>query len=271
MTGGVVCASGVVAEPCDTGGNVTDVLGTANQITATPSGTVTTLSIPNDFRAPGSIQAAAIGNITPGSIAATTISTTGNATIGGNASVTGNVSTTALIAGGATGVTVDALGGYGNSPATVHSTSAWINLGVTNGVDVFGATNAGNSHAYISNGELGVRSTFVIGFTAQAGDAATGLGAQDTSLSRVSAGNMAVGSGAFGSTAANLWAATVRTISGNQSFAALPSASAAGAGARGYVNDGNATLLLGLGNPAAGGGANKNPVYSDGTTWRYGG
>jgi hypothetical protein len=49
--------------------------------------------------------------------------------------------------------------------------------------------------------------------------------------------------------------------------AQLPSAAAVGAGARAFVNDANATTYA---SAVAGGGANKIPVYSDGSTWRIG-
>jgi len=41
-------------------------------------------------------------------------------------------------------------------------------------------------------------------------------------------------------------------------------------GSRHFVNDANATLAAGLGNIVAAGGANKVPVYDDGTNWRIG-
>jgi hypothetical protein len=52
--------------------------------------------------------------------------------------------------------------------------------------------------------------------------------------------------------------------------AALPAAATAGAGATAFVTDASTTLVLGLGGTVAGGGANKVPVYSDGTNWLYG-
>jgi hypothetical protein len=52
--------------------------------------------------------------------------------------------------------------------------------------------------------------------------------------------------------------------------AALPSASASGAGAIAFVTDASTTLILGLGTTVAGGGSNQVPVYSDGTNWIYG-
>lgn len=52
--------------------------------------------------------------------------------------------------------------------------------------------------------------------------------------------------------------------------ATLPSAATAGAGATAFVTDASTTLILGLGGTVTGGGANKVPVYSDGTNWIYG-
>lgn len=50
----------------------------------------------------------------------------------------------------------------------------------------------------------------------------------------------------------------------------LPAAATAGVGARAFVTDGSTTLILGLGLAVTGGGANKVPVYSDGTNWIVG-
>ena len=49
--------------------------------------------------------------------------------------------------------------------------------------------------------------------------------------------------------------------------ATLPSAVTSGAGARAFVSDANATTFAAT---VAGGGANKVPVYSDGTNWKIG-
>lgn len=65
-----------------------------------------------------------------------------------------------------------------------------------------------------------------------------------------------------------MYASTVRTA--QTTVANLPAASTAGAGARAFVTDASTTLILGLGGTVAGGGANKAPVYSDGTNWIYG-
>lgn len=65
--------------------------------------------------------------------------------------------------------------------------------------------------------------------------------------------------------AGNAVAVTVTTTS--TTVSGLPSASTAGAGARGFVTDANATTFL---STVAGGGANKVPVVSDGTNWLIG-
>jgi len=49
--------------------------------------------------------------------------------------------------------------------------------------------------------------------------------------------------------------------------ATLPSASDSGMGARAFVSDANATTFA---STVVGGGANKVPVYSDGTNWKIG-
>jgi hypothetical protein len=49
--------------------------------------------------------------------------------------------------------------------------------------------------------------------------------------------------------------------------ATLPSAATSGTGARAFVSDANATTFA---STVAGGGANKVPVYSDGTNWKVG-
>lgn len=49
--------------------------------------------------------------------------------------------------------------------------------------------------------------------------------------------------------------------------ATLPSATTAGVGARAFVSDATATTFASI---VAGTGANKVPVYSDGTDWRIG-
>lgn len=59
---------------------------------------------------------------------------------------------------------------------------------------------------------------------------------------------------------------TVKTLT--TTVAGLPTAGTVGQ--RAFVTDGSTTLILGLGLTVAGGGANKVPVYDDGTNWKVG-
>jgi hypothetical protein len=56
-------------------------------------------------------------------------------------------------------------------------------------------------------------------------------------------------------------------VTGATTVSGLPAAATAGAGARAFVTDANATTFL---STVAGGGANKVPVVSDGTNWLIG-
>jgi hypothetical protein len=60
---------------------------------------------------------------------------------------------------------------------------------------------------------------------------------------------------------------TVLRLPFSVTVSALPSASVAGTGARSFVTDANATTFASI---VAGGGSNRVPVYSDGTSWRIG-
>ena len=67
--------------------------------------------------------------------------------------------------------------------------------------------------------------------------------------------------GQLSSASGSIPALTVYTV------ATLPSAATSGTGARAFVSDANATTFA---STVAGGGANKVPVYSDGTNWKIG-
>ena len=89
-------------------------------------------------------------------------------------------------------------------------------------------------------------------------------GARDTALGRNAAGVVEVNSGTLG----QLRDIRVRRARTEPvSVASLPTASSAGAGARAFVTDANATTFAAV---VAGGGSNGVPVYSDGTDWRIG-
>lgn len=56
----------------------------------------------------------------------------------------------------------------------------------------------------------------------------------------------------------------------SMTVAQLVAAATAGAGARAFVTDANATMILGLGLAVVGGGVNAVPVYCDGAAWLVG-
>ena len=71
----------------------------------------------------------------------------------------------------------------------------------------------------------------------------------------------------FLSTAFTTFRASSYIASGAVTVANLPSAAEAGAGARAFVTDSNTVTYNAT---VAGGGANRIPVFSDGTGWRVG-
>jgi hypothetical protein len=68
--------------------------------------------------------------------------------------------------------------------------------------------------------------------------------------------------------AGQVYGTSLRTA--QTTVAGLPNAATAGAGARAFVTDSNATMTAGIGATVAGSGSNKVPVYSDGTNWIIG-
>jgi hypothetical protein len=90
-------------------------------------------------------------------------------------------------------------------------------------------------------------------------------GTPDTSMSRIAAGVIGAGTGAAASLAGQFYGGTLRTA--QTTVAGLPAAATAGAGARAFVTDANATTFLSV---VAGGGANKVPVVSNGANWLIG-
>lgn len=114
-----------------------------------------------------------------------------------------------------------------------------------------------SSSAKVAEWIFGVRFKNNALFNHEWSSTSTVAGATDTNLSRISAGVVGVGTGAQGSTAGSLSLTNLLAAgylkSGSYTVATVPSASAAGAGARIYVSDetGGAT-----------------PAFSDATNWR---
>lgn len=96
----------------------------------------------------------------------------------------------------------------------------------------------------------------------------TGTGVPSTAALR---SPVAVASGTGAQTlAAGITANVGTAVLTSYTVATLPAAATAGAGATAFVTDANTTIILGLGLAVTGGGANKVPVYSDGTNWLIG-
>lgn len=100
------------------------------------------------------------------------------------------------------------------------------------------------------------------------GSRGTGTGAAGKIIFKTALANAAATVQNTLTTALALVAGTA--VLSSYTVAGLPAAATAGAGATAFVTDASTTLVLGLGGAVTGGGANKVPVYSDGTSWNYG-
>jgi hypothetical protein len=128
---------------------------------------------------------------------------------------------------------------------------------------------------------VGTLTSLAVTGNASAGNLSTGGTLSVTGNANV--GNIGANTGVFSSdiTAANIYANTgtigsnvviadtlVRTIV--VTFATLPAAATAGAGARAFISDGNIAAIGNFAAQVQGGGANNVPVYSDGSNWLIG-
>lgn len=101
-------------------------------------------------------------------------------------------------------------------------------------------------------------------------DAGTGTGTGTLATAALRS-PVAVASGTGAQTiVAGITAKAGTAVLTSYTVATLPAAATAGAGATAFVTDANTTIILGLGLAVVGGGANKVPVYSDGTNWLIG-
>ena len=111
----------------------------------------------------------------------------------------------------------------------------------------------------IGSGSFGLAAACYIGWGSSG--LASGVG-HDVGLHRAAANVLDISNGSVGGVAyARLNGVAV---------ASLPTASATYLGARGTVNNSNATLTAGIGAVVAGGGSNIVPVFCDGAAWRIG-
>lgn len=223
--------------------------GVLGQMTNTGTGTVAVLQTSPALITP------ALGVATSTSLAVN------GATIGGNAlAVTG----TSLLSGNVT-TSGTALSFTGGGATIGNNASSAGNLSLQ-GHDAVTLQAASSAVALRweqisgSSGLLDIGSTSVVGWASTAAPA----GVVDTDLSRIAAGVVGVGTGAQGSTAGILRASAVLGVT--LTVATLPTASS-NQGAIAFVSDATLTAITGLGLAVTGGGANKVPVYSDGTNW----
>lgn len=126
------------------------------------------------------------------------------------------------------------------------------------GTTLIGLT-GGNEAYRIQAGRITGVSYTVIGFSNSATSADGGN--VDIGFARKAAGVVEVNNGTAGVYTGTAYGA------GSQTFAQLPSAVTAGAGARSFITDATATTFLSV---AAGGGANAVPVVSNGANWLIG-
>lgn len=121
---------------------------------------------------------------------------------------------------------------------------------------------AKNLYADFADVDDDTKDSWFLGYTEQVdGSGNTVAGSQRISAVRVAAGT---------TTWTELFAIDALTgwfKSNTFTVANLPAAATAGAGARAFVTNANATTFASI---VAGGGANGVPVYSDGTNWRIG-
>lgn len=200
-------------------------------------------------------------------------STTSNVlTIGTGKAGTGSTRAVQLIVGdvnlldyGVTNAGMWNVRGGGASTAQmvfVPNSGSAMSLGAANGgsgLIVFGGTTAPaiGFHSF----DLSLVSTARFSWTISSSSTET---TRDTGLGRSAAGVVEVNDGTNGNYR-DLRARNVRT--NETTVASLTAAATAGAGARSFVSDANATTFL---STVAGGGANKVPVVSDGTNWLIG-
>lgn len=214
---------------------VTPALGTpASGVLTNCTGTAAGLTAGNSITLNGTTFAApgAIGGATPGAITGTTITATGQ---------------------------ILSKDGDAASPGIARSAQPGTGFYFNNNTAAFSA--GGTALMSINGNAVVNRSTYPMGWAAGADPVV----APDTAFSRLSAGVVGLGTGAQGSVAGQLYSQTLRTQ--QVAVASLPSAATAGAGARSFVTDANATTFL---STVAAGGANKVPVVSDGTNWLIG-
>ena len=227
-------------------------------------GTDLTLALP-------SVNSVPIGNTTP--------STGVFTTVGATSSVTGSATSGAVYYGALGYSDVQIIASWSTS---VNGYNQMVLQNTNSGSAASTNFNVSNNLATASTlyGEFGINSSGFVGTGAFSQASAVYLAAASSDLAIGTYGSnpihFVVNSGATDAmtiattgavtTSASITAGTfVKTAT--YAVAGLPAAGTAGAGARAFVTDANATTFASI---VAGSGANGVPVYSDGTNWRIG-
>lgn len=303
ITGANVTGTVANATYAANAGNATNATTATTATTAgsaTTAGTVTTAAQPNitsvgtltGLTVSGTSNLGAVGNVTiTGGTPGYYLQTNGSGGLSWAAIPSGNG-----IANGTSNITIPTSAGNvvvyvsGNNTANITGTGVNVsgtlnatgnanvgNIGAANGVytanitaaniyantGIIGAQNLKGEGGNISNIQ-GANVSGTVGSATTAGTVTTAAQPNITSVGTLS--SLSVTNNATANTiVANTYMKTVAVT-----FATLPTAATAGAGARAFITDGNVAIAGNVGNQISGGGSNSLPVYSDGTNWRIG-
>jgi hypothetical protein len=196
----------------------------------------------------------------------------------GNGQLIVNVTST-LGSGTYTAWTVN-LNGAAGTPGSTGPTGATGLTGPTGATGLTGPTGATGIGATGPTGATGLTGpTGATGIGATGPTGATGLTGPTGATGPIAGSNTEVifndnnvangnASFTFDKTTGLVSATITKTTAGT--FASLPAAATAGAGARAFISDGNIAATGNFAAQVQGGGGNNVPVYSDGTNWRIG-
>lgn len=194
------------------------------------------------------------------------------ASVAGELRLSGGTTSGAAGTGGA--VTIyTAPAGAGATPALVAT------FGADKSTTLAGALNASGGFSF--GGVLSSNSNVVTTYNTSAfafTNSGSVNGTIDARILRAGAGSFTLDNASTNTATITVGAANLLTLNGQvtaggpvrtaqYTVGTLPSAAGAGTGALGFVTDATLTAITGLGLAPVGGGTNKVPVYSDGSSW----
>lgn len=211
------------------------------------------------------------GNVTLGDAGGDTVTTNGNVSI---SAPTSGVALTVSGVGGGSGIAINTVGpaatlniALSSSGSTTAATV--VQLTNTTGVSYLGTESstggslASGSGAYSTVVSSNAATSLHLGTNGAVRQTINSTG--NVTISAPSSGTSLAVTAVAGALAADFTAGPIKTRA--TTVAGLLAAATAGAGARDFVTDANATTFASV---VAGGGANGVPVYSDGAAWRIG-